>query len=302
MPVAFATAWYGLADLAGARAGQRVLVHAATGGVGMAAVAIARHLGLEVYATASPGKHPVLAAMGLDGDHIASSRDAGFGAAFLAATGGAGMDIVLSSLAGDLTDASLRLLPRGGAFLDMGKADIRDPAAVAAAHPGVAYRAFDLGEAGPARLGEILALVTGLLAAGDLAAAPGGGLGRPPGAGGDAVHARGPARRQDRAGDAPPDPAAPRPGHGAGDRGDRAAGRAGGPAPGRHGAGRPAGAGVPVRPGRAGRGRAGRAGSPGPGRRCGWRPATRPTAARWPRCWHRYHQGARWPGWCTRPG
>ena len=64
VPVAFATAWYALVDLAGARRGQRLLVHAAAGGVGMAAVAIARHLGLEVFATASPGKQPLLAAAG----------------------------------------------------------------------------------------------------------------------------------------------------------------------------------------------------------------------------------------------
>ena len=172
VPVAFATAWYALGDLAGARAGQRLLVHAATGGVGMAAVAIARRLGLEVFATASPGKHGVLRAMGLDEAHVASSRDGGFEAAFLAATGGAGMDIVLNALAGELTDASLRLLPRGGTFAEMGKTDLRDPARVAADHPGVAYRAFDVGEAGPARLGEILAGVTGLVAAGELAAAP----------------------------------------------------------------------------------------------------------------------------------
>ena len=74
VPVAFATAWYGLVDLARARAGQRLLVHAATGGVGMAAVSIGRYLGLEIFGTASPGKHPVLAALGLDEDHIGSSR------------------------------------------------------------------------------------------------------------------------------------------------------------------------------------------------------------------------------------
>ena len=172
VPVAFATAWYALADLAGARRGQRLLVHAATGGVGMAAVTIARHLGLEVFATASPGKHAVLASLGLDQAHIASSRDAGFEAEFLAATGGSGVDIVLNALAGVLTDASLRLLRGRGAFLEMGKTDIRDPGQVAADHPGVTYRAFDLGEVGPDRLREILAGVTGLLAAGELALPP----------------------------------------------------------------------------------------------------------------------------------
>ena len=128
VPVAFTTAWYALADLAGARAGQRLLVHAAAGGVGMAAVAIGRHLGLEVFGTASPGKHAVLAGLGLDEDHVASSRTAEFEDRFLAATGGAGMDIVLNALAGELTDASLRLLPRGGAFIDLGKTDLRDAA------------------------------------------------------------------------------------------------------------------------------------------------------------------------------
>ncbi|HEV3293788.1 MAG TPA: SDR family NAD(P)-dependent oxidoreductase, partial [Streptosporangiaceae bacterium] len=172
VPVAFATAWYALTDLAGARAGQRLLVHAATGGVGMAAVAIARHLGLEVYGTASPGKHPVLAGMGLDQDHIASSRTAEFEPWFLAATGGAGMDIVLNALAGELTDASLRLLPQGGAFIEMGKTDIRDAAGIARDHPGVTYRAFDLDEAGPDRLGQILTQAVGMLAGGELALLP----------------------------------------------------------------------------------------------------------------------------------
>ncbi|MYX63674.1 alcohol dehydrogenase catalytic domain-containing protein, partial [Streptomyces sp. SID8382] len=58
-PVVFLTAWYGLVELGGLQAGERVLIHAATGGVGTAAVRIARHLGAEVYATASPGKHGV---------------------------------------------------------------------------------------------------------------------------------------------------------------------------------------------------------------------------------------------------
>jgi NADPH:quinone reductase-like Zn-dependent oxidoreductase/acyl carrier protein len=172
VPVAFTTAWYALVDLAGARAGQKLLVHAAAGGVGMAAVAIAWHLGLEVYGTASPGKHATLIARGLDGAHVASSRSAEFESEFLAATGEAGVDIVLNALAGELTDASLRLLPRGGTFLEMGKTDVRDAAQVAQDHPGVSYRAFETGQAGPGRLGDILARVTGLLAGGELAMLP----------------------------------------------------------------------------------------------------------------------------------
>ncbi len=172
VPSAFMTAWYALVELAGARAGQKVLVHAAAGGVGMAAVQIARHLGLEVFATASPAKWPVLSRMGLDADHIASSRDAGFEAAFLAATGGSGVDVVVNSLAGELIDASLRLLPRGGAFVEMGATDLREPAALAAEHPGVAYRPFNLAEAGPEGLGRMLGEIARLMAAGDLSLLP----------------------------------------------------------------------------------------------------------------------------------
>ena len=207
--------------------------------------------------------------MGLDEAHVASSRDGGFEAAFLAATGGAGMDIVLNALAGELTDASLRLLPRGGTFVEMGKTDLRDPARVAADHPGVAYRAFDVGEAGPDRLGEILAEVTGLLAAGELAAAP--------------------VRCWDvrRAGEAfrfmsqarhtgkivltiPPDPAAPRePGTVLVTGGTGALGGAGGPAPGCGRAGAAAGAGLagPGRPRRARPGWPRTWPGPGPGSR-----------------------------------
>ncbi|MBC3839557.1 KR domain-containing protein [Streptacidiphilus sp. 4-A2] len=172
VPIAYSTAWYALVDLAAARPGQRLLVHAAAGGVGTAAVAVARHLGLEVYATAGPAKWPALRAMGLDDDHIASSRDAGFEAAFLDATDGRGMDIVLNALAGELTDASLRLLTGGGTFLEMGKTDVRDREQVARDHPGVDYRAFVTGDAAPERLTEILAQTTALAEAGTLALLP----------------------------------------------------------------------------------------------------------------------------------
>ncbi|MDN3355698.1 type I polyketide synthase [Actinomadura sp. DC4] len=168
-PVAFLTAWYGLVDLGGLRSGQRVLIHAATGGVGMAAVQIARHLGAEVFATAGPAKHPVLEEMGIDEAHRASSRDAGFEDAFRRATGGDGVDVVLNSLAGELTDASLRLLAPGGRFVDMGKTDVREPDG----HPGVSYTAFDLlAHAGPERVGAMLADVVGLFAAGTLRPLP----------------------------------------------------------------------------------------------------------------------------------
>jgi polyketide synthase 12 len=168
----FLTAYYGLVDLAGLQARESLLLHGAAGGVGMAALQLARHLGAEVFATAHPRKWDTLAALGLDGDHIASSRTPGFEAEFLRATDGRGVDVVLDSLAGPLVDASLRLLPRGGRFIEMGKTDIRHPKTVSEAYPGVAYRAFDLFEAGPERIGEMLAEIVGLFERGVLEHVP----------------------------------------------------------------------------------------------------------------------------------
>ncbi len=172
VPVVFLTAFYGLVDLAGVRPGDRVLVHSAAGGVGMAAVQLARHLGAEVFATASPGKWPTLEAMGLDASHIASSRTVEFKERFLQTSGGRGMDVVLDSLAGEFVDASLDLLGEGGRFIEMGKTDVRDPVEVAEAHPGVSYRAFELIEAGPERIQRMLCELLGCFAAGALELLP----------------------------------------------------------------------------------------------------------------------------------
>ncbi|MDT3399597.1 SDR family NAD(P)-dependent oxidoreductase [Streptomyces sp. B1866] len=172
VPIVFATAYYGLVDLGGLRAGESVLIHAAAGGVGMAAVQLARHLKAEVYATASPGKWHVLRGQGIAEDRIASSRTLDFEQRFAAAGGGRGIDVVLDCLAQEFVDASLRLLPRGGRFLEMGKSDIRDPQQVAKDHPGVRYQAYDLLDAGPDRVGEILRTVLDLCEAGVLAPLP----------------------------------------------------------------------------------------------------------------------------------
>ncbi|MGW1642107.1 SDR family NAD(P)-dependent oxidoreductase [Streptomyces lavendulae] len=173
IPTVFLTAYYGLVDLAGLKAGERVLVHATAGGVGMAAVQLIHHLGGEVFGTASEGKWDVLRRLGLDEAHIASSRDASFEERFRSATGGEGVDVVLDCLAGELVDASLRLLPRGGRFLEMGKTDVRDPAEVARLHPGVTYQAFDMVEgAGPERIGDMLAELGRLFEAGVLSPLP----------------------------------------------------------------------------------------------------------------------------------
>jgi mycoketide-CoA synthase len=172
VPVAFLTAYIALVEIAGMSAGQRVLIHAGAGGVGQAAIQIARHLGAEVFATAHPNKHHVLNDLGVDPDHIASSRTLDFVDTFDAATDGRGMDVVLNSLSGDFVDASLKLLPRGGGFVEIGKTDIRLAGDVAAAHPGVDYQAYDMSIAAPEALQPAWAALTQMFAAGVLEPMP----------------------------------------------------------------------------------------------------------------------------------
>ncbi|HLL66920.1 MAG TPA: SDR family NAD(P)-dependent oxidoreductase, partial [Micromonosporaceae bacterium] len=162
VPAVFLTAYYALHDLADVQAGEKVLIHAATGGVGMAAVQIATHLGATVYATASPAKWSVLREMGIPDERIASSRSTDFAHTFPA------MDVVLGSLSGTMVDASIGLLRPGGRYREMGKTDIR----VADDWPAISYQAFDLKEAGPQRTGEMLRHLVGLLTSGDLATLP----------------------------------------------------------------------------------------------------------------------------------
>ncbi|MBB4689251.1 acyl transferase domain-containing protein/NADPH:quinone reductase-like Zn-dependent oxidoreductase/short-subunit dehydrogenase/acyl carrier protein [Amycolatopsis jiangsuensis] len=163
-PVAYATAQHALVGLAGLGAGESVLVHAAAGGVGQAAVQIALHRGAEVFATASPAKWPVVRALGCD--RLASSRTLDFEAEF---TGG--IDVVLSALTGEFIDASLRLMAPGGRFVEMGKTDPRDPAEVRRDHD-VRYEAFDLLSEGVGTMGPVLAALAPLLAGGVLRPLP----------------------------------------------------------------------------------------------------------------------------------
>jgi polyketide synthase 1/15/polyketide synthase 12 len=172
VPVVFATAFYALRDLAQVSSGESLLVHSATGGVGMAAVQLARHWGLDLYVTASVPKWDVLRGMGFDDGRIGDTRSVDFGVKFLGSTGGRGVDVVLNSLAGDKIDASLALLPRGGRFVEMGVTDVRDADQVATQYPGVEYHQFMLPEAGPDRLHEILVELVGLFESGVLRPVP----------------------------------------------------------------------------------------------------------------------------------
>ncbi|MEV1322009.1 SDR family NAD(P)-dependent oxidoreductase, partial [Micromonospora arborensis] len=167
VPLVFLTAYYGLHDLAGLRPGESVLIHAAAGGVGHAAVQLARHWGADVYATASPTKWEALRRQGLDDRHISSSRTGEFEQRVREATGGRGVGVVLNSLTGDLIDASARSLAPGGRFVEMGRTDIRSAGEI-----GASYRAFDLMEAGPDRIQEMLQELISLFEAGTLRLPP----------------------------------------------------------------------------------------------------------------------------------
>ncbi|MGW2961035.1 type I polyketide synthase [Streptomyces sp. NPDC001220] len=162
MPIAHLTARLGLVELARLRAGEKVLIHSAAGGVGMAAVQLARHLGAEVYGTASEGKWQVLRDLGLDDAHIASSRDTGFATRF------GPVDVVLNSLSGEFVDASAALLRPGGRFLEMGKTDLRDPAGF----PDIDYLPYDLMQLPPREMQRLLVAVLELFAAGALTVPP----------------------------------------------------------------------------------------------------------------------------------
>ncbi|WP_285731614.1 type I polyketide synthase [Nocardiopsis sp. ATB16-24] len=175
VPVAFLTAYYGLVDLAAVRPGESVLVHAAAGGVGTAAVQLARHMGAQVFGTASPHKWARLAEYGLDEERLSSSRNLEFEQRLRAANDGRGMDVVLNSLTGEFVDASLRLLrsPQdgagpGGRFVEMGLTDVRSQEEVAEAFPGRGYEAFKLTDVSADRIGQMLGRVMELFSTGVL--------------------------------------------------------------------------------------------------------------------------------------
>ncbi|WP_116244244.1 type I polyketide synthase [Nocardiopsis sp. FIRDI 009] len=166
VPAAYLTAYLALVEDAGLRAGETVLVHSAAGGVGQAAVHLARHLGARVLATASPEKWKVLREQGIEEDHLAHSRRLDFEDRFRASA--PPVDVVLNSLTGAAVDASLRLTAPGGRFVELGRSELRDPARVAADHDGVRYLPFTLRLTDSARVRRAFAALAPLLEKGEL--------------------------------------------------------------------------------------------------------------------------------------
>jgi NADPH:quinone reductase-like Zn-dependent oxidoreductase len=150
IPIAFLTADIGLNRLAGMRPGDRILIHAATGGVGLAALTLAQRVGAEVFATAgSPEKRDYLRHRGVT--HVFDSRSLDYADKILSATGGEGVHIALNSLTGRFVGETLRTLSPDGVLLELGKREIWTPQQVAAARPDVRYHVFDAGEMAEAR-------------------------------------------------------------------------------------------------------------------------------------------------------
>ena len=123
IPVVFMTSWHALNNVARLRKGERVLIHAGAGGVGMAAIQIAHHLGAEVIASAgNPAKRALLQTLGVK--HVIDSRRGDFAEAVMKLTDRRGVDVVLNALAAEAIPMGLSCLGEFGRFIEIGKRDI----------------------------------------------------------------------------------------------------------------------------------------------------------------------------------
>ncbi|WP_088893686.1 type I polyketide synthase [Leptolyngbya ohadii] len=140
IPIAFLTAWYGLHHLAQLKPGERVLIHSAAGGVGLAAVQIAQQIGAEIWATAAPTKWDFLRSLGIQ--HLMSDRSLDF--ATQIQTTGQTIDVILNALSGEFIPANLSVLSQNGRLIEIGKQGIWSAKQVAQVRPDVAYHIMDL--------------------------------------------------------------------------------------------------------------------------------------------------------------
>jgi NADPH:quinone reductase-like Zn-dependent oxidoreductase len=159
MPVVFMTVIHSLRQLARLTAGETVLIHAAAGGVGLAALQVAKKFGAEVFATAgTPEKRAYLESLGVK--HVMDSRSLTFADEVRAITAGRGVDVVLNSLSGEAMMKSLELLAPYGRFVELGKRDLYSDRQIGLTpfRKGVAYMPVDVGELAIARPDQFRAL------------------------------------------------------------------------------------------------------------------------------------------------
>jgi 8-amino-7-oxononanoate synthase len=173
IPTTFLTAYYGLYHLAKIKPGDKILIHAAAGGVGQAAVQIAQQIGAEVYATASSGKWDFLKASGIK--YVMNSRNLDFAEEVMQLTEGKGVDLILNSLNGDFIPQNLAILAPNGRFVEIGKVGIWEHAQMAEIRGDVSYFPFDLLEVSrqdPDLIASMLAELRGQFVEGKLKPLP----------------------------------------------------------------------------------------------------------------------------------
>ena len=176
VPTVFFTVWYALAHLARIQPGERVLIHGAAGGVGLAAIQVVRHLGGEIFATAgSDAKRDFVALLGAD--HVLDSRSPYFDQDVLDLTQGEGVDVVLNSLAGEAIQRNLRTLRPFGRFIELGKRDFYENTAIGLRpfRNNISYFGVDadqLMRARPELASAVFSEIMALFAAGSLSPLP----------------------------------------------------------------------------------------------------------------------------------
>ena len=148
VPVVFATVYYSLVDVGRLAPDETILIHAAAGGVGQAAIMLAHEIGAKVFATVSSEekKQFLMDKYQIPKEHIFFSRDTSFARGINKATGGQGVDVVLNSLTGDALRATFETLAPFGRFVELGKRDIVQNAQLEMAHfdYNVSFSSVDL--------------------------------------------------------------------------------------------------------------------------------------------------------------
>ncbi len=169
LPSAFVSAALSY-EYSGLERGDRVLIHAGAGGVGLAAIQLAQASGAEVFATASPPKQDYLRSLGVE--HVFNSREIDFGQQILEVTDDAGVDIVLNSLTSEgFIEASLSCLSQGGRFVELARRDILTKEEMALQRADVKYEILELDvlkKTDPDWVGRVLRDLLGQLSSGEI--------------------------------------------------------------------------------------------------------------------------------------
>ncbi len=172
--IPFITAHFTLNHLGHLQTGERVLIHTAAGGVGLAAVQLAQRAGAEIFATAgSPEKRAYLKSLGVA--HVMDSRSLDFAAEIMTLTQGQGVDVILNSLAGEFIPKSLEILGDRGRFLEIGKSGLLDEKQAAQLGRNREYYVVDWGmtaQHDPALIRSMLLEIVALIETGELKPLP----------------------------------------------------------------------------------------------------------------------------------